>query len=193
MEVTGRIDKVTSDFETGKILLSLEINEKNKLKNEYDRLRRYEKLSIKLDKFRNKRSRDANGYMWHLCDELAKVLSDTTADKYTKDDIYIRAIKEIGIFKTMEINEEAVDTAIHSWKLHGTGWVVEKVDNGRYEGFVIIRLYYGSSTYTTKQMSRLINNIVQDCKAVGIETMTPKEIEELTSLWKPDAKYCSKR
>jgi hypothetical protein len=32
-------------------------------------------------------------------------------------------------------------------------------------------------------MSRLIDNIVQDCKAVGIETMTPAELERLCDAW----------
>lgn len=40
-------------------------------------------------------------------------------------------------------------------------------------------LYYGSSTYDGAQMARLIDNIVQDCKAVGIETMTPDELARL--------------
>jgi hypothetical protein len=28
-------------------------------------------------------------------------------------------------------------------------------------------------------MSRLIDNLVQDCKAIGIETKSPKEIESM--------------
>lgn len=44
-------------------------------------------------------------------------------------------------------------------------------------------LYYGSSTYDTAQMSRLINIIVEECKAQGIETRTPDEISKLVSLW----------
>ena len=192
MELTGKIENVSMNFETGKVYLSLEINERDRLKNGYDKLKAYDKLSVKLDKFRKKRSLDANNYMWHLCSEIAKVLTDTTKDKYTKDDIYISAIKEIGVFKQMEVNKEAVSTAMYSWQLHGTGWVSETVDNGSHEGFVILRLYYGSSTYNTKQMTRLINNIVADCKELGIETMTRKELERLTSLWKPDAKYNSR-
>ena len=44
-------------------------------------------------------------------------------------------------------------------------------------------LYYGSSTYDTATMSRLINNIVADCEAVNIDTKTPSEIANLLSLW----------
>ena len=45
-------------------------------------------------------------------------------------------------------------------------------------------LYYGSSTFDTKQMSRLIDNIVQDCKAVGIETLTPQQLDALKEGWR---------
>lgn len=44
-------------------------------------------------------------------------------------------------------------------------------------------LYYGSSTYDMAQMSRLINLIVEDCKAQGIETMTPYELDALIGRW----------
>jgi len=34
-----------------------------------------------------------------------------------------------------------------------------------------IVVYYGSSTYDTKQMSALIDSLVQDAQALGIETL----------------------
>jgi hypothetical protein len=47
-------------------------------------------------------------------------------------------------------------------------------------------LYYGSSSYNTKQMSRLINNIVQECQILGIETKTPDEIANMLNLWESE-------
>ena len=44
-------------------------------------------------------------------------------------------------------------------------------------------VWYGSSVYDTEQMSRLIDAIVQDCRDVGIETMTPREMDALVSRW----------
>ena len=41
----------------------------------------------------------------------------------------------------------------------------------------------GSSDYDTAQMSRLIEIIIQECKAQGIETMTPRELDALVSRW----------
>lgn len=51
------------------------------------------------------------------------------------------------------------------------------------QGCVNVVLYFGSSTYDTAQMSRLIDLCVQDCKQVGIETMTPAELEALVERW----------
>lgn len=135
-------------------------------------------LTIKVSKFRKNRSLDANAYMWVLCDKLAEKLN------ITKDEVYRQHIKDIGIFRLVEIDEKAVDTLMHSWGLHGTGWIAEKLDHAIHEGFVVMALYYGSSTYNTKQMSRLIDAIVQDCKEQGIETMTPLELQDLKEAWK---------
>ena len=50
-------------------------------------------------------------------------------------------------------------------------------------GCVNVVLYYGSSTYDTAQMSRLIDNIIQDCKAQGIDTRTPEEVARMKEEW----------
>ena len=44
-------------------------------------------------------------------------------------------------------------------------------------------LYYGSSTYDSAQMSRLIDLVVQECQAQGIETKTPEELALLKEDW----------
>ena len=47
------------------------------------------------------------------------------------------------------------------------------------KGYTNTRCFYGSSVYDTAQMSRLIALIVEECKAAGVETMTPEELERL--------------
>lgn len=54
--------------------------------------------TIKLDKVRKKRSLNANGYMWELCEQIAGKLG------ITKEDVYRQAIKDVGVFQTVEIN-----------------------------------------------------------------------------------------
>jgi hypothetical protein len=51
------------------------------------------------------------------------------------------------------------------------------------EGCTNVILYYGSSTYDTAQMSRLINIIVEECRQLGIETKSKEEVESLLRQW----------
>lgn len=184
MELTGKIADMSIDFVTGKAKLLLELNEKQVAMNLYDNFHDTEKLSINIDKYREKRSRAANNYMWLLCGKLAEALSDTKV-KHTKEDIYRDAIKEIGVWKDFEdLSPSDAKTLRHAWEMLGTGWITEQVDYMPDGENVTVRCYYGSSQYNTKQMSRLINNIVQDCEAAGIETKTPDQIAEMLSLWK---------
>ena len=182
-ELTGKIADMSIDFVTGKTKLLLELNEKQSAMNLYDNYHEEEKLSITIGKHREKRSREANNYMWLLCGKLAEALSDTKV-KHTKEDIYRKAIKEIGVWIDDEVEPEKVKWRCAAWERLGTGWITERVDFTQDGNREIIRFYYGSSQYNTKQMSRLISNIVQDCEAVGIDVRTPEEIANMLSLWR---------
>lgn len=132
---------------------------------------------LKIDKVRKKRSLNANGYMWELCEQIAQKVG------LTKEEVYRQAVKSVGVFQTVEINEKAESTLKHSWGLHGIGWIAETVDNSVKDGFKTVNLYYGSSTYNTKQMSRLIDCIVQDAKSVGIEVISDSDRALLLEDW----------
>ena len=51
------------------------------------------------------------------------------------------------------------------------------------DGCVNVTVWYGSSTYDTEQMSRLIDQIVADCREANIEVLTPQELAALKSRW----------
>lgn len=134
-------------------------------------------LSVKVDKKRNKRSLNANAYFWELCNKVAdKLQTDSLC-------IYKKLISEQGIFKIIEINEQAADTFITSWGLHGKGWFCDKLDGSDNKGFVIIRAFYGSSVYNAKQMARLIDGVIYEAKELGIETITPAEKAFMIERW----------
>lgn len=50
-------------------------------------------------------------------------------------------------------------------------------------GFTNVITYYGSSSYNTAEMSKLIELIVQECKQLGIETKPKAEIDSLLESW----------
>jgi hypothetical protein len=45
------------------------------------------------------------------------------------------------------------------------------------------KIYRGSHTYDTKEMSLLIDGTVADAKELGIETATPDEIRQMKERW----------
>ena len=71
-----------------------------------------------------------------------------------------------------------------AWERLGQGWPTEQVDFTPDGERVVIRAYYGSSTYNTKRMSRLIDMIVENCKEQGIETLTPQQLDAMKERWK---------
>lgn len=137
-------------------------------------------LTIAVSKYRKRRSLSANAYFWELIGRLSEKLN------ISKEETYWEYIKHMGIYRSVEVDNKAVDTIIKMWKSHGLGWIAEKTDDGEREGFSLINLYYGSSSYNTKQMSRLIDSVVNDCKEQGIETLPPEQLECMKREWKSE-------
>ena len=130
-----------------------------------------------LTKVRKKRSLDANAYFFVLIDRLSEVLN------IPKTDIYRNYIKDSGgVSEIICAINEAVEKLCEGWKHNGLGWQTETMPS-KIDGCTNVILYYGSSTYNTEQMSRLIERAVEDCKLQGIETRTPDEIANMLSLW----------
>lgn len=47
------------------------------------------------------------------------------------------------------------------------------------------RLMRGSHTYDSREMSELIKGTIQEAEDLGIETLTPRELEQMLGKWKP--------
>ena len=148
----------------------------------FDELKDYD-VDIEIKRHREKRSRDANNYCWILCEKIADKLQNEDI-RQTKETVYREAIRHVGVYKDFpNMSPDNAKTLRAAWEALGTGWLTEQVDYSQDGENVTIRCYYGSSRYNTKQMSRLIDNLVQDCKELGIPTETPEEIERIKSLW----------
>ena len=129
---------------------------------------------------KKKRSLNANSYFHVLCDKLRQKLNMSMAccknhliTSYGQIE-YIDG--EQMIYKTnapVEYMQEL--ESVHS------SCVKIAEENGKEVYFY--RLYRGSHTYDTAEMSKLINGTVEECKAQGIETETPDKIREMLALW----------
>lgn len=175
MKMRGKLADVSIDFKTGKQKISFILDTKIDNLDEIDNI---EKLDIEAKKHREKRSLDANAYCWVLLGKLSEKMGISSKD------IYIMEIKNIGVYEVLPIKEKAVDKFIEAWQNNGIGWPCEIIGRSKLNGYVNIKAYYGSSTYDTKQMSILIDSIVEDCKLQGIEIATPEELERLKLEWK---------
>lgn len=123
-----------------------------------------------------KRSKNANDYMWVLCEKIAKETHQT------KTDVYREAIRQVGVFHDGAFQIKDIPDIKKAWESNGEGWFTTEFDS-QLRGCKRIRFYHGSSLYDTAQMSRLIDYVVDAAKDLGIETMTPKEIYELVERW----------
>ena len=173
MQTTGIITDINIDYETRKSKISLlldtkEIDVIEKLKSE-------NKLNVELKKWFKKRSLDANSYCWVLCDKIAKELSKESV--ITKEAIYKDAIKQIGSFEPMIIEEKAYENFKRIWEKQGLGFLVNEVS--RKDKCIKVHCYYGSSTYDSKEMSLLISLLVELAESLNIETKSQQEIDSL--------------
>lgn len=178
MDLTGKIVGVSFDYLSGKPIVSFELNERQPALDMVDELKSHEKLTVKVGKFKQKRSLDANAYCWTLIGKIAE------KTRVPKEDVYREAIRGIGgNYDIVCIKEEAAESLRSAWAKNGIGWQSETMLS-KLDGCTNVLLYYGSSTYDTEQMSRLIENIIQDCKSLGIETKSQAEIDSLISNWR---------
>lgn len=174
----GVITDINIDYKTRKSKISLLLDTK-KIKV-VEELKNKNKLSIELKKWRKKRSKDANSYCWVLCDKIAKELSkDGTI--ITKEKIYQDGILQIGTFEPMIIEEKAFENFKRIWQKQGLGFLIQEVS--RKDKCVKVHCYYGSSTYNSKEMSLLINLLVELAKSLNIETKSQQEINSLLESW----------
>lgn len=154
----------------GRQRLTIELD--SDFRSEFDELHDTE-VDVKVTKHRVKRSLDANAYAWVLVDKIAQ------KRRMSKAEVYRNAIREIGgVSEIVCIQNRAVKTMKDVWTRNGIGWQVEEMES-KIDGCTNLILYKGSSVYDSRQMSALIDSLVQDAKSIGIETRPQWEIDSL--------------
>ena len=173
MQTTGEITDLGIDLKTRKTKVTLLLDTKQP---EVIEELQQKKLDVEIKKYREKRSTDSNAYAWVLLGKLQNRLD------IPKEEIYKNLIRNIGSYEVVPVKNEAVKKFIQAWSKNGIGWVTETTKS-KLEGYTNVIAYYGSSTYNTAEMTRLINSIVEECKQVGIETKPQAVIDSLLRVW----------
>lgn len=122
--------------------------------------------------YKEKRSLSANAIAWVYCDKLAEKLHST------KEEIYRIAVANVGVFTEIKVADaEAAKRFKRIWQHNGVGWLTKTINE------TTIQAYYGSSTYNTQEMARLIDFLQDECKRQGIETRPQEEIDSMLREW----------
>lgn len=171
MEFIGTLRDVTRNFITGRYNITYELEEGNI--TDVDNIKD-KKLRISAKQYREKRSLDSNGYAWHLMQRIAEQCHTT------KDEIYIRCLQRYSrSFTHMIVHPEIIPKLEEQYRVViDLGDVLVNGKLGRQ-----VQVYFGSSTFDTKEMSVFLDGIISECKDLGISTLPQSDIDRLNAEW----------
>lgn len=172
MEFTGKLVGITKDWQTDKFQITFTVNEHSAIQAAND-IQSCERLSIRAVKHRAKRSLDANALLW-VC--LGKIADALRADKW---EIYLRMLKRYGKFTHICVKPNVVDAVKAQWR---ECEVIGEVNiNG--QKAVQMLCYFGSSTYDTKEFSRLLDGVISEMQEMGLETPASEDMRRALEQW----------
>ena len=176
METRGQIHNIGLAYPSRNAVISVEIAARP------EDVERYmdKNLTIILKEYRQRRSLNANSYFHKLCDEirqklgvsLAKVKNDLIT---TYGQIWYLDNGDPWIYKT-----NAPTEVVQELETHHLLFIKSDPDDSDISWY---KVYRGSHTYDTKEMSILIDGTVSEAKELGIETLTPDELNKLKAAW----------
>lgn len=135
-------------------------------------------LNLEIKKYRPKRSLDSNNYAWLLIDKIAKAV------KSSKDEIYLQLLERYGTFVYLPCVEEKVEELKAVFRIvKNRGTIVLKTETGNLVVCQQLQCYKGSSLMDQKEMSDFLDGVVDEAKALGIETETPEELQRMKEQW----------
>ena len=160
MIFTGKFEGVTTDWQTGQNKITFSVNEPAALA-ELEHIQDCEKLSVKAEKYRQKRSLDANAMLWACLGEIAKA----TTPPLDKWKVYLFMLKRYGQYTYICVKPNAVEAMKKQWRELE---VVGEIDiNGKKA--VQLLCYFGSSTYNSKEFSVLLEGVVSEMVEMGLQ------------------------
>lgn len=126
-------------------------------------------LEITVKQYRKKRSIDANACLWGC---LGKIAEAVGSDNWS---IYLYMLERYGKFTHLLVAPEAVDAVRLQWR--ETKVVGEVMHEGR--KMTQMLCFFGSSTYDSKEFSRLLDGVISEMKAMHLETPADTEMRAI--------------
>lgn len=161
IKTTGKITGLQLDYKTKKPVISLEVNAEPVDIEKLIDLR----LDIKLEKEKKRRSLDANAMLWVCLADMAKVTGMTNWEAYLYE------LERYGKFTHILVKREALPDIKKLWR--------ETKEVGERGNMVELLCFFGSSTYTTSEFSRLLEGVISDMKDLGLVTPPSEDMKRM--------------
>ena len=181
MKTKGRFYGMSRDMDGG-LILSFRVYEEKKALSRLEEIRD-EIVHIEVAKVKKTRSLSANALYWLFVGKLAAHMRIST------NRCHNLLLRRYGAFQTVDgeelicfvpDTEEAENMALEAETFHIKPTSATKVfKNGTTKR--MYKVLKGSHEYNTKEMSVLINGIIDECNHVGIPTASPEEVKECMS------------
>ena len=137
-------------------------------------------LDIDMKVHREKRSRDANALLWACIGDITNALqAEERYEKTDKWEVYLKLLKRYGKYTYIVAKPEAVDAVKKQWR---ETEVVGEIDIHGTSGVQML-CYFGSSTYDTAEMSRLIDGTVSEMEQMGLQKPASSDIRRAIEEW----------
>ena len=129
-------------------------------------------LTVK--ELKKKRSNEANAKLWALLSDLSVVLH------IPPEEIYQGYIPDVGgNYKIIPVKPQEIPEWEKDWCKGHIGRMIDDMGpcmSKDLEGYHNLKLYRGSSEYDSATFSRLMDLVLQDCRQLGIETLSEREL-----------------
>ena len=172
MEFNGHLVGATRNLTTGKYNITFELDEGNI--KDLDKISGNKELSIQAKIHKNKRSLDSNAYAWVLMQKIAEA---TGLDKW---DVYLNCLQRYSrAFTHVIVKPNAIDRLKELYRVCiDLGEVTVNGKTGHQ-----LQVYFGSSTFDSKEMSVFIDGIVSECRDLDIDLIPDSDIERMKKEW----------
>lgn len=133
--------------------------------------------TIEVKQEKKRRSLSANAYAWVLLNKIATAVNLPVVEIYRD---VIRSVPDVS--DILHMRSDTVSAFRRMWESRGLGWQVQTIGEDSF-GWVSVIIWYGSSSYDVRQMSKFIEAIKQECQQLGIETWSDDKLALLMQEW----------
>ena len=158
MKLLARYHHRVINPDTGNLEITFAISDYNSKANTEELEK--ELYSLEIKKPRSKRSLNQNAYLWSLIHELASKMDEDDLD------VYIKLLNESKAkYEVLKVLSEAENDLKKCFR------VVKLIKYDVNKDYAYFQCYYGSSTFTTDEMNKLIDTAISWCNELNIPTL----------------------